>query len=107
MKKLGLTVWELWLFLHISTIYRDSSYATFQSLLLLTERSRCYLSHNCALFTINVSLLLRNLVMKSRMKTNLYFLFKREVRELCDHRVHFYQSLQESELKSAHPAVKL
>ncbi|XP_056893182.1 HAUS augmin-like complex subunit 5 [Takifugu flavidus] len=30
-----------------------------------------------------------------------------DVRELCDQRVHFYQSLQESELKSAHPAAKL
>lgn len=35
------------------------------------------------------------------------FLTKREVRELCDNRVHFYQSLQESELKSAHPTAKL
>ncbi|XP_031719860.1 HAUS augmin-like complex subunit 5 [Anarrhichthys ocellatus] len=30
----------------------------------------------------------------------------REVRELCDDRVHFYQSLQESELKTAHSAFK-
>ncbi|XP_045899329.1 HAUS augmin-like complex subunit 5, partial [Micropterus dolomieu] len=30
----------------------------------------------------------------------------REVRELCDDRVHFYQSLQESELKTAHSAAK-
>ncbi|XP_070764445.1 HAUS augmin-like complex subunit 5 [Enoplosus armatus] len=30
----------------------------------------------------------------------------REVRELCDDRVHFYQSLQESELKMAHSASK-
>ncbi|XP_040896412.1 HAUS augmin-like complex subunit 5 [Toxotes jaculatrix] len=30
----------------------------------------------------------------------------RDVRELCDDRVHFYQSLQESELKTAHSAVK-
>lgn len=31
---------------------------------------------------------------------------KRELRELCDDRVHFYQSLQESELKTAHSVVK-
>nr|XP_046247628.1 HAUS augmin-like complex subunit 5 [Scatophagus argus] len=30
----------------------------------------------------------------------------REVRQLCDDRVHFYQSLQESELKTAHSAAK-
>ncbi|XP_068447538.1 HAUS augmin-like complex subunit 5 [Clinocottus analis] len=30
----------------------------------------------------------------------------REVRDLCDARVHFYQSLQESELKTAHSAAK-
>ncbi|XP_071343918.1 HAUS augmin-like complex subunit 5 [Trachinotus anak] len=30
----------------------------------------------------------------------------REVRELCDDRVHFYQSLQESELKTVHSAAK-
>ncbi|KAL7397781.1 hypothetical protein ABVT39_027982 [Epinephelus coioides] len=30
----------------------------------------------------------------------------REVRELCDDRVHFYQSLQESELKTSHSAAK-
>ncbi|XP_034439923.1 HAUS augmin-like complex subunit 5 [Hippoglossus hippoglossus] len=30
----------------------------------------------------------------------------REVRELCDDRVHFYQSLQESELKTGHSAAK-
>ncbi|XP_069555162.1 HAUS augmin-like complex subunit 5 isoform X1 [Brachyistius frenatus] len=30
----------------------------------------------------------------------------REVRELCDDRVHFYQSLQESELKTQHSAAK-
>ncbi|XP_070817186.1 HAUS augmin-like complex subunit 5 [Chaetodon trifascialis] len=30
----------------------------------------------------------------------------REVRELCDDRVHFYQSLQESELKTTHSATK-
>ncbi|KAF0042138.1 hypothetical protein F2P81_005670 [Scophthalmus maximus] len=30
----------------------------------------------------------------------------RQVRELCDDRVHFYQSLQESELKTAHSASK-
>ncbi|KAM3620011.1 uncharacterized protein V6R79_017049 [Siganus canaliculatus] len=30
----------------------------------------------------------------------------REVRELCDNRVHFYQSLQESELKTSHSATK-
>ncbi|XP_044056680.1 HAUS augmin-like complex subunit 5 [Siniperca chuatsi] len=30
----------------------------------------------------------------------------REVRELCDDRVHFYQSLQESELKTAHSTAK-
>ncbi|XP_070688573.1 HAUS augmin-like complex subunit 5 [Pempheris klunzingeri] len=30
----------------------------------------------------------------------------REVRELCDDRIHFYQSLQESELKPAHSAAK-
>ncbi|XP_041791671.1 HAUS augmin-like complex subunit 5 [Chelmon rostratus] len=30
----------------------------------------------------------------------------REVRELCDDRVHFYQSLQESELKTTHSAAK-
>ncbi|KAM9357762.1 HAUS augmin-like complex subunit 5 [Symphorus nematophorus] len=30
----------------------------------------------------------------------------REVRQLCDDRVHFYQSLQESELKTAHTAAK-
>uniref|UniRef100_A0A8C4HNW7 HAUS augmin-like complex subunit 5 n=1 Tax=Dicentrarchus labrax TaxID=13489 RepID=A0A8C4HNW7_DICLA len=31
---------------------------------------------------------------------------KREVRELCDDRLHFYQSLQESELKTGHSAAK-
>lgn len=35
-----------------------------------------------------------------------FFSCKRELRELCDDRVHFYQSLQESELKTAHTSAK-
>ena len=37
---------------------------------------------------------------------NFLFFCQREVRELCDDRVHFYQSLQESELKTGHSAAK-
>lgn len=43
------------------------------------------------------------------LKAVIYFLcffWQRDLRELCEDRIHFYQSLQESELKMQHSATK-
>jgi len=49
---------------------------------------------------------MRVFIYLGRSRNNLLFVWQRELRELCADRIHFYQALQESELKVQHSAAK-